>query len=139
MIVVAVRCKRLVGNPALVAVEIRPSWPSVIQLLWLSISPVAYKALAHSSSFPSLSRDKKVVVWVDIQWRHRHRRWCRSCVLFKDCSGLQETPLSSWPSLRITSISCIPGHELVEIAAEVEAIDRMSVKISCNTACKPGP
>jgi hypothetical protein len=57
-------------------------------------------------------------VWVDIQGRRRHRRRYRSRGLLKDCFGLQEIPLSSWPLLRITSTSCIPGHEL-SVAAEV--------------------
>ena len=52
--------------------------------------------------------------------------------------ALQEICCLLGQSVRITSILCIPGHELVEIAAEVETIDRMSIKISCNTACKPG-
>ena len=57
---------------------------------------------------------------------------------FKVVLALQETRCLLGQSVRIMSILCIPGHELVEIAAEVETIDRMGVKISCNTVCKPG-
>ena len=52
--------------------------------------------------------------------------------------ALQETRCLLGQSVRITSILCIPGHEPDEIAAEVETIDRVNVKISCNAVCKPG-
>ena len=57
---------------------------------------------------------------------------------FKVVLALQETCCLLSQSVRIMSILCIPGHEPDEIATEVKIIDRVNVKISCNTVCKPG-
>ena len=52
--------------------------------------------------------------------------------------ALQETYYLLSQSIRITSILYIPRHKPNEIAAEVETIDQVNVKISYNTVYKPG-
>ena len=58
--------------------------------------------------------------------------------MLKVVLALQETYCLLGQSVRIISILYIPRHEPDEIAAEVETIDRVNVKISYNTVCKPG-
>ena len=62
----------------------------------------------------------------------------RAVGLFKVVLALQEIYCLLGQLVRTMSILCIPRHEPDEIAAEVETIDRVNVKISYNMVCKLG-